>query len=289
MPTGRPQGNTRVSGKEQYYTPRAVADAVVARLIAQHPDAATRPWLEPAGGTGAFVEAAHAAGVTDVISLDIDPRHPAVTHGDFLATDLDLTHAVAVSNPPFGRNNALAVPFFNRAARYADLICFIVPRSWRKWSVINRLDPGFTLGDDYDLDVAYVDAAGAPIADHGLLRTVVQTWVRTDVPRPRIEVLDRNVVERVDPVHADVALTVFGYGCGTVRTDFARTPNTTQMFLRLVHPRALEALRAVDFARFFQRTAYTPALALPEINYLLNEYLFADPGLVNPVDPRLIG
>jgi hypothetical protein len=48
------------------------------------------------------------------------------------------------------------------------------------------------------------------------------------------------------------------------------------MFLKLNHPRALEALQAVDFSRFFKNTAYTEALSLQEINFLLNEYLIGE-------------
>jgi hypothetical protein len=92
-------------------------------------------------------------------------------------------------------------------------------------------------------------------------------------------VADRNVIKRSNPQEADVSLTIFGFSCGTVKTDFDRIPNTTQMFLKLIHPRALEALQSVDFSRFFNNTAYTEALSLPEINYLLNEYLFGDPCL----------
>jgi hypothetical protein len=88
------------------------------------------------------------------------------------------------------------------------------------------------------------------------------------------------VIARSTPVDADVALTIFGFGCGTVRTDFAREKVTTQMYLTVHHPRALEALEAVDYTTFSQRVAYTEALSLHEVNYLLNEYLFDDPGLV---------
>jgi hypothetical protein len=38
-------------------------------------------------------------------------------------------------------------------------------------------------------------------------------------------------------------------------------------------------LQQVDYSRFSQNTAYTAALSLQEINYLLNEYLFGDPGI----------
>jgi hypothetical protein len=36
-------------------------------------------------------------------------------------------------------------------------------------------------------------------------------------------------------------------------------------------------MKAVDFDRFSRNTAYTQALSLPEINYLLNERILGDP------------
>jgi predicted RNA methylase len=275
-----PQGNTRVTGKEQFFTPRAVADDVTARVLAVVPDALERTWLEPAGGTGAFVDAARAAGVQDVVSCDIEPRHPLVAQGDFLQLPLAVSHAVAVGNPPFGRNNSLSIPFFNRAARYSDHIAFIVPRSWRKWSVTNRLDRQFHLLADDELSINYEDADGQVSRARPLLRTCLQIWERRAERRPRIAVEDRRVIARATPEEADVALTIFGFGCGTVKTEFPRRKITTELYLTLLHPRALEALQAVDYTRFSRNVAYTEALSIHEVNYLLNEYLFGDPGVV---------
>jgi hypothetical protein len=33
----------------------------------------------------------------------------------------------------------------------------------------------------------------------------------------------------------------------------------------------------VDFSKFFNHTAYTEALSIVEINYLLNQYVYGDP------------
>jgi hypothetical protein len=49
------------------------------------------------------------------------------------------------------------------------------------------------------------------------------------------------------------------------------------MFLKLKHPQALAALESVDYSKFFKNTAYTEALSLTEINYLLNEEIYGDP------------
>lgn len=267
-------GNTRVTGKEQYYTPRETATEVLARSISHLDDSSHRPFLEPAGGTGAFVEAARLAGFEHLVAMDIEPQHPEVEKGDFLAAALEIEGAVCVTNPPFGRNNSLSIPFFNHAAKYSDLIAFIVPRSWRKWSVINRLNRSFHLLDDWNLEIDYVDVEGNNTHGTGNLRTCVQVWKRDDSSlRPKIEIPDHGIVEKTTPENADVSFTLFGYGCGTVREDFPRVKNSTQTYFRLKHPRALEALKAVDFSRFYNHTAYTEALGLNEINFLLNEYL----------------
>ena len=272
-------GNTRVTGKEQYYTPADLAERLISEVSALVPDLANRTVIEPAGGTGSFIKAAQNIGVTNFLSFDIEPKHALVKKADFLAKNFTAKDAVTISNPPFGRNNSLSIPFFNKAADHSEFICFIVPRSWRKWSVINRLDRRFHLVADHDILIDYEDDLGERLSSRTSLSTCFQIWQRKDELRPLIKVKDMGLVQKCGPDEADVALTIFGFGCGKVRTEFERKPNSTVMFLRVIHPRALEALKSVDFNRFSKNTAYTAALALPEINYLLNEKILENPHL----------
>ena len=270
-PTRAKLGNRRVTGKEQYYTPRDLAEKLVQKTKALIPDFSSRTVLEPAGGTGAFVEAAKSAGAKKVLSVDIEPKHAEVGLANYLEAPLNLTDAVTISNPPFGRNNSLSIPFFNRAAEHSEFIAFIVPRSWRKWSVINRLDRRFHLVLDEDLQIDYVDDTHTLISQKNLLKTCFQVWQRKDELRPIVKIEDRGSVTKVKPDEADIALTVFGFSCGKVNEEFERKPNTTRMFLKLNHPKALKALKNMDYQRFSKNTAYTDALSFQEINYLLNE------------------
>ena len=280
-------GNTRVTGKEQYYTPPQVARDILKVVVDLVEDFEQKVFLEPAGGTGTFINEALQSGFTEVLSYDIEPHHPLVSKGNFLEKKIPHYNCVTVSNPPFGRNNALSIPFFNKAAEYSDLIVFIVPRSWRKWTVQNKLDRRFTLVREDDLNIDYVDASGEPLSKNKYLRTCVQYWKKSDVLRDLVYVRDMGIIEKCKYQEADASLTLFGYGCGTVKTEFEKKPNTTQMFLKLKHPRALEALKAVDFSRFFLNTAYTEALSIHEINFLLNEYLFADPMTISQKEKRM--
>ena len=271
-------GNTRVTGKEQYYTPNETAQEVFKNLLEMVPNLSSRVFIEPAGGTGSFIDAALEVGIKEIISYDIEPHHPKVKAGDFLLQQIHAENAITVTNPPFGRNNSLSIPFFNHSAKISEYIVFVVPRSWRKWTVQNKLDRRFELVRDDDLTINYVDVNGEHGYKNNNLRTCIQYWKRSDTKlRPIYAVEDMGIISKCKFDEADVSLTIFGYGCGTVKTDFPRKPNTTQMFLKLNHPKALEALQSVDFSKFFNHTAYTEALSIVEINYLLNEYIYGDP------------
>jgi predicted RNA methylase len=277
-------GNTRVTGKEQYYTPADLAEQLIAEVLALVPDLADRKILEPAGGTGSFLKAAAKVGAKDFLSFDIEPKHDGVKKQNFLQATLSGSNAVTISNPPFGRNNSLSIPFFNKAADHSEFICFIVPRSWRKWSVINRLDRRFHLVADHDIQIDYEDESGQKLSVQNNLATCFQIWQRKLDLRPKYSVVDKGLIEKTTAKHADVALTIFGFGCGKVLTEFDRKPNTTKMFLKLHHPQALKALQTANFAKFSKNTAYTQALSLAEINYLLNESILGNPHLIEMVD-----
>ena len=275
-------GNRRTTGKEQFYTPTDLALRLATLVSDKVGGFSDKTVIEPAGGTGSFLQAAKALKANKLISFDIEPKAEGVLLADFLLETKGLekiSDAITISNPPFGRNNSLSIPFFNKAAQHSQYIAFVVPRSWRKWSVLNRLNRNFHLVHDEDLSIDYVDELGEMVWQKARLNTCFQIWERREELRPVIKVKDQGLLSKVKPEDADVALTVFGYGCGKVRTSFDRVPNSTVMFLKLHDKRVLKALQSVDFSKFYKNTAYTEALSLQEIRYLINEAVLGNPGL----------
>ena len=264
----------RVTGTEQYYTPIEISTYCVEKMLDVVKDKNVI-WLEPAGGKGAFIEALLIKGIKNIVSFDIEPLHKMVQLTDNFLTEnlsnLNLERSITLTNPPFGRANSLAIPFFNKCAEVSDYIGFIVPKSWRKWSVINKLDMSFHCIYDEELQVNY-DYPTANEKSKNKLATVFQIWERRQLEREIIKIEDRGYIKKVKPEEADVSLTVFGRGCGKIKTDFPRIPNTTQMFLKIENSEVLVALQSVDFSRFFNNVAFVEALSIMEINYLLNEY-----------------
>ncbi|MFM1957711.1 MAG: hypothetical protein RI929_74 [Actinomycetota bacterium] len=268
-------GNRRKTGVEQYYTPKDLALKLSAELIAI--TGSNRSFLEPAGGNGSFIAALESLGAQDIQAVDLYPKHPKVKGANFLEHTPSGQDLVTISNPPFGRNNSLSIPFFNHAANHSEYIAFLVPRSWRKWSVQNRLDRRFHLISDQDVAVNYVTDSGERIGVNNDLRTCFQIWQRQKTLRPIIKVADQGLIQKCKPEQADIAVRVFGFGCGKVYRDFPRVANTTLMFLTVLDARVFEVIEGLDYERFTLNTSYTRALALPELNYLLNEAIFGDP------------
>lgn len=273
------KGNTRKTGLEQYYTPDTLATKLCALLAQTVATTKVDKWLEPAAGTGSFCRAIRQAGYTEVVAMDVEPKKYYIKQQDFLTATIKMKDGICLTNPPFGRNHSLSVPFFNKAAEHCRIIAFIVPRSWRKWSIVNRHGPRFHKVLDQDMIIKYVDENGKPLSKSSILNTVFQIWERRDIPRPRYPEIRQTYFKRVRPTEANGSLTIFGRGCGTLKTTFPATPNTTQMFIKAPR-RVIQALPKIDLSPFYTQVAYVEALSIVEINYALTKW-FADRTLLD--------
>ena len=139
--------------------------------------------LEPSAGSGNFSNILRQHH-ENVIAIDIKPDNEHIQELDFLNNDLIFEgNTIAIGNPPFGKQCSLAVKFFNKAASYQNIstIAFILPKSFKKESIQNKLDRNFTISLSIDLekfsflldDVEYD------------VPSVFQIWNRTNIPRQK--------------------------------------------------------------------------------------------------------
>ena len=115
-------------------------------------------------------------------------------------------------NPPYGYGSNLAVAFMNKAAQLSDEIYCIVPRTMRKSSILNSIDPHLHLVSDKDNDG---DAFGIE------LYTCSQHWVVKDTKRAPVKRYTKDLVseyfEFTDKKNADIAICANGrYQAGQV-------------------------------------------------------------------------
>jgi hypothetical protein len=99
-------------------------------------------------------------------------------HADFLEWQPDMKFDVIVGNPPYGKNASLAVKFLNKSAELADYISFVLPRTFRKPSVLNRINEHLHLTEDEDTPN---ETFG------GTIITCRQKWEKRQEKRERIK------------------------------------------------------------------------------------------------------
>ena len=106
-------------------------------------------WIEPAAGEGVFLDL-FPINVGTKIGFDINKsNHSNIFRTDFLKISIlpeshrAYNNIIVVSNPPFGKNASMAVRFFNHSAKFANCIAMILPRTFKKNSIQNRLDLNF--------------------------------------------------------------------------------------------------------------------------------------------------
>jgi hypothetical protein len=247
---------------DQFYTAPLVAAACVGWLRDfLGPDAPPAQWIEPSAGAGAFLDCLPG----DTIALDIAPRRTGITRADFLDwRPKGAGNCVVVGNPPFGKNASLAVRFFNHAASFAAMIAFIVPRTFQKHSLMNRLDPRMHLRVEHNLPAEAFTLAGEPYH----VPTVFQIWEAATAHRaPVTRSLTHPDFAYVTADQADFAFQRVGARAGMVsREGLLKSPQSHYFIKAQGDADALFArLTAIDWSGIKQRTAGNPSIGKAEL------------------------
>lgn len=127
-------GKFRTNTKDQFYTKSSVALACVTKILSVLPVTESYQWVEPSAGNGAFLKVVPAG--IDKIGIDLEPKAQGIQQGNFLDwAPITAKKRLFFGNPPFGRQSSLAKSFIKHAAEYAEVIAFILPRSFVKASM----------------------------------------------------------------------------------------------------------------------------------------------------------
>lgn len=205
-----------MSDLDQFFTNPDVADKCISTINFDDYDIV----IEPSAGDGAFYYKI----VGKKIGIDLDPKIDGLLHQDYLTftrfidvIDLNL-RILVLGNPPFGKNSSLAINFFNHSAIFAHTIAFILPRTFRKPSVINRLSNNFNLRLEDKLPRNSFHTPDGKIYD---VPCVWQVWDKGQI-RQKIEVItthnDFKFVET--KAEANFVVQRVGAGAGNTHRNF---------------------------------------------------------------------
>lgn len=152
---------------DKFYTQPEVAKQCY-DFLCQHYNLTNKTFLEPSAGAGVF-----SLLLSNCLALDIAPEGDNIIKQNFLTFNTDKTDYITIGNPPFGSRSDMAIRFFNHAAGMSEIIAFILPVSFMKWSVQKQLNNNFALTEYFYLPFEAFTANNKPFG----VRTVFQIWV----------------------------------------------------------------------------------------------------------------
>ena len=144
-------GTVREAGLDKFYTIPSISEKCLASIGSRYKWSDWELVIEPSAGNGSFLTRIPTA---KKLGIDISPEHIDIIEQDFLTYSPSGGAGgpiLVVGNPPFGRVSSLAIKFFNHASKWADVIAFIVPRTFRRVSVHNKLNTHFHLVFDAEI------------------------------------------------------------------------------------------------------------------------------------------
>ena len=291
----------RAANLDQFFTKPSVARKCIEYVIAEvGPLEAFECLLEPSAGAGAFfnllpedrrvgIDLDAAAGSPyikqDYLKLPVPAfLPPLVTQaGRPVSLPRNPARVLVVGNPPFGKNAALAIEFVNHSLNFANTACFILPRTFNKASVQDRVDLRAHLvlsrdiesdaflfkGDDYDVPCTF------------------QIWSVRGPKRPKFKpVLSHPDFEFVGGGSSGAAgvfaVQRVGVHAGRVKSGEAKrgVSPSSHYFIKPRHARVVGHMRRADMAnsRIKHQTAGNPSISKDELIAMYSQQLQAASG-----------
>jgi len=248
---------------DQYYTNNWLAKKCSKIFKDTIPEENREVVLEPSAGNGAFL------GFFDkMVAIDIDPKHNDVQRADFLEStrhSLGIPHKDRVSivgNPPFGFAASLAIRFFNHATTIANSIGFILPKTFQKASVQEKLNVHYHPVQEYEVPKNSFILHGRKYN----VPCVFQIWTYQQEARKidSVETSDFIFVKKSASTDRTFCLRRAGGKAGQV-LDGLDHADVSTYFIEPQVPGVKEQLKSIDFSSIVDRTAGVKSLSKKEI------------------------
>ena len=287
MTTHQDTGKHRTNTNDQFYTSNAVAKQCVQWIItAVSGGGSGAPyddeylWIEPSAGTGAFLR--QLPPEFTKIGLDIDPKCDDIVKQDYLtwqAPTVAKKGVIVFGNPPFGRQSSLAKAFIAKSCSFANIIAFILPKSFTKPSMYNAFHPCFHRVFNQELDKnAFIINGGAAYD----VPCVFQIWEKRATERPKDEKVAPIGFEYIAAATSPTTPSTFalrrvGGLAGKCYTDTATRSAQSHYFIRLndtVSPAHHAAIISkINKHTFPSNTVGPRSLSKSEVNVVLNQII----------------
>lgn len=271
---------------DKYYTKDHIAEICVEAMIRKFPfDLKEYLFIEPSAGSGAFIDAASAKGLS-IKGFDLLPTRDDIIKNDFLSGNIEdylskderSKKRITIGNPPFGSKSGLAIKFVNRSLEQSDFVGFIIPNQFEKWSVQSKINPNAKLIANIVLPEDSFILLDKTIK----LRCVFQIWTlkesdedlrikaKPDIKHPDFLLYQYNRTEEAEKFFDydwDFAVPRQGYNDYTFKAYSKEECDMKKqwIFFKALNQEALEILMSIDFESLSKNNLGTPGFGKADV------------------------
>jgi len=246
-------------GDDKFYTKQFIADYYSNIVLERYGDIR---YIEPTAGDGAFLNI-----LPNIQGYDLKPEHDNVLPMDVFNNTFN-NDEVIVGNPPFGMNASLAQKIFNHIANQeVKAICFILPKTFKKTSMHNKLNPHYHLVFEQDL----IDNAFTVEGKDKHVPCVFQIWEYKKAVRTQIERVTCDWIEFTTKEFAEVAVRRAGGKAGKVLDGVDHSTSSTY-FLKIKNDLVMKALQLINLD-VVDYTAGVRSISKSELCYEVNKIM----------------
>lgn len=264
------RGTTKSKGKKEindkFYTKPEIAKELIKEVNLEEYDLI----IEPSAGNGSF-----SMQIPKCKAYDIEPESEEIEKADWLKLDKSQFKGkiLVIGNPPFGTNNNLAIEFINESAKIAEEIAFILPRTFRKSSVQDRINLNFSLIKDIDLE----DKSYLLNEEEYSVPTIFQIWKRTSKPREKTKRISKSdYFEFVDKSQADLRIQRVGGNAGISDKNF-NLASESNYFIKLT----TDKITIDDFIKIVNNTHF------PTVEYTVGPKSLSKTELITEIEKKV--
>lgn len=264
---------------DKYYTKDSVVKMCM-DMIEEHLDMNNNELIddliiEPSAGDGAFIKGIKS--LTDNYKFyDLYPQNEEIEKQDYLEVNSNAMWEIkydnkikihVIGNPPFGRQSSLALKFISKSCEFADSISFILPKSFKKDSLQNKIYSQLHLIHQEDLPKNSFLVNGK---DYDV-PCVFQIWKRRGYSRemPKKQIPTGFSFVKKDEM-PDFAIRRTGFYTGKVDTNYMDKNINSHYFIKLdkSSEETINALKTITFAT--NNTVAQKSISKPELTAKYN-------------------
>lgn len=284
---------------DKFYTNPIITDYIINIVRDKFEDFDKKIFIEPCAGSGNFVNSLLKVGIKkqNILAYDIEPHNNKfIKKQDYLKLNIKYNkNNITIGNPPFGKNGKLALQFLNKSLNESDIVIFILPLLFKRYSVQKQVSENAKLVYEIPLPVNSFLVNDKEYKVNCILQIWTNNKFKTLSWNKRIKQRPLNKINGIQTfIYNNTKTTLKYFDKDKYKWDFAVVrqgyydynqkvfnPNELQekrqyMFIRILEPKYKTIIDKIDFNKLSKTNTIIPGFSTTDF---IKEFLLIKQGI----------